>query len=205
MSKAVTSKATSRSSYANGTSTANPHFFNIMNPNTVQAGVWYHVVIVLTSSNAVSYVNGVLTSNAPINNTYTYVPNNNNGGASTGLTIATRGANSTDNTLNWGGAVTEVAYYTNILAASDALADYNARNNKTTYEALIAARHPIFWYKMDEADKSARGEGLRLSGHRRRRLLPERGRRQPRRGRDRRTAALAPSPMPSNRPQPTES
>lgn len=134
-------------SYSNGGASANPHFFAIKGQNTVQAGVWYHLVIVLTSSNAVSYVNGVAAGSQGTV-TSTYLPNNGEGGA-LGLTIATRGASAADNSLNWAGAVAQVAIYTNILTLSDAQADYNARNDKAAYEALVAARNPIIWYKMD--------------------------------------------------------
>jgi len=133
---------TFRMFYNNGTTASAT--LTVSPNNTVGAGQWMHVVIVVTNSTVRAYTNGVSAGSATFSS---YVANNGASGA-TGLAIATRG--DTDREYNWAGAVAEVAYYTNVLLGSDALADYNARNNAASYEALVQARHPIIWWKMDE-------------------------------------------------------
>ena len=133
---------TFRMFYNNGTSASASLTF--APDNTVVAGQWMHVVIVVTNSTVRAYTNGVAAGSATFSS---YVPNNGSS-AATGLSISTRGDG--NNQYNWAGAVAEVAYYTNVLLGSDALADYNARTSATTYESQVQARHPILWWKMDE-------------------------------------------------------
>jgi hypothetical protein len=137
--------------YSGGSSTANPIAMAVS--HAVYGNQWIHLVIVLTATNAVSYTNGVLSASNNVSTSYTYVPNDGQvwsgvGRSPSSFMIGSRGDGV--DSYNWAGAVAETAYYTNVLQASDAAADYAARGNVATYEALVAARKPIIWYKMDE-------------------------------------------------------
>jgi Concanavalin A-like lectin/glucanases superfamily/Immunoglobulin I-set domain len=109
-------------------------------PTLVTLNTWYHIAAVFDGTNCLIYVNGVDSdaSHAPINGTYvqdTWDP----------LTI---GCGYGLNNSRFGGAIDEVAIYTNTLTAAKILNHYHA-NSSGNYAETILGDNPYMYWRMD--------------------------------------------------------
>jgi hypothetical protein len=106
---------------------------------TVPANAWFYVAGVFSNGSALLFTNGALAVSAALTNSYT--PNTNTAIA---MTV---GARSGATTYFYGGLVSQFAFYTNALTASQIAAHYAAATtNPAGYAAQILARNPAgYW------------------------------------------------------------
>jgi hypothetical protein len=115
--------------------------------NEINAGQWYHVVVVYDGTQGYIYINGQLANSGTPSG---FVAND--AGA---LTIGAR----SDNSFYFIGGEADVAVYTNALSAATILAHYTAGTNNATastaYRDLVLQSHPLVFYRLDEPTYTA--------------------------------------------------
>ncbi len=121
---------------------------NIGAANSINAGQWYHLVIVvsnaITTNVVYAYTNGALAV-GPVG-LPAFVPSD---GGQGGFTIGSR----SDDGFFFNGEIDEVAYYTNALGPTTIAAHYAAATNPvplTLYEVLVQQSNPILYFRMHE-------------------------------------------------------
>lgn len=113
---------------------------------TVTPGTWYHVVGVHDGTNNLLYVNGQLVASAAAAS-YVPVPENR-----APFSVGARGYGSLG-FFRYNGSVDEVAYYTNILSATDILAHYQngiSSSPATPYAQVVQAKSPLVYLRFNE-------------------------------------------------------
>jgi hypothetical protein len=103
---------------------------------------WYHVAVSFDGTTAQGYINGqpVAVSSSATG----YLPSTNGT-----LVIGAR----SDSSFPFPGFIDEVAFYSNILSASDVLAHYSAGTNSApspTYQQLVSGKNPQLYFRLDE-------------------------------------------------------
>jgi hypothetical protein len=102
----------------------------------------YHIVVGYDGANGFMYVDGALVLSAASPG---YFPSTDGS-----FTVGSRN----DHAFTFQGLIGEVAYYTNVLSASDVLSHYqtgtNASSASGAYSALVLAKHPIIYFKFNE-------------------------------------------------------
>ena len=107
----------------------------------ILSNIWLYVAVSFDGTNATGYING-----QPVAT-----------GKASGYVASTAGGFTVGNVSGGGNALAglmdEVAYYSNVLSASDILARYRAGTNPapaTPYHTLVANDHPLLYYRLDD-------------------------------------------------------
>jgi hypothetical protein len=107
-------------------------------------GVWTHVSFTYDGTTAIMYLNG---SFAAQGNPTSYVP-----GPDGAFAIGMR----SDTGFRWPGYADEVAFYPSVLSAAEIATHYGAAStNAAGYAALVAAKSPLLYFRLNEAGNTA--------------------------------------------------
>ncbi|HSU53817.1 MAG TPA: LamG-like jellyroll fold domain-containing protein, partial [Candidatus Dormibacteraeota bacterium] len=128
--------------YATNGTTASVNYVIPVPGGHILSNTWYHVVVTFNGIQARGYINGQAATPAT---TGTIV-----GSTAGPFAIGARN----DSSFAFAGFIDEVAFYSNVLTASDILAHYQAGTNPapaTAYQQLVLNDNPQLYYRLNDA------------------------------------------------------
>lgn len=129
--------------------------YNATGSSTISVGSWYHIVGVYDGTNVTLYINGsqAATIAAP-----SYVPTVDD--FKIPFSIGGRGYGAYG-FFRYNGSISEVAFYTNALSASEILSHYTKANSSTessTYASTVLAKNPLLFFRLNESEADLSGQ-----------------------------------------------